>query len=83
MLEPNDRASTQRSLGVIDLTTGEVNDIGPTQDVDQIVWTPDGRFVLFIAGGRVVAYDTESSFIAVVADELVAIDAFGVRPAGE
>ena len=83
VLEPNDRASTQRSLGVIDLTTGEVNDIGPTQDVDQIVWTPDGRFVLFIAGGRVVAYDTESSLIAVVADELVAIDAFGVRPAGE
>lgn len=83
VLEPDDRASTQRSLGVIDLSTGEVDDIGPTQDVDQVVWSPDGRFVIFIAGGRVVAYDTESALTVVVADELVAIDAFGVRRTGE
>lgn len=83
VLDPVDRASTQRSLGVVDLTTGAVVDIGPTQDVDQVVWTPDGRFVLFLAGGRVVAHDTESGLLSVVAEELAAIDAFGVRPAGE
>lgn len=83
VLEPDDRASSQRSLGVIDLTTGEVDDIGPTQDVDQVEWSPDGRFVLFVAGGRVVAYDTESTLAFVVADELVAIDTFGVRLTGE
>ncbi|MDW3214004.1 MAG: hypothetical protein R8G01_08425 [Ilumatobacteraceae bacterium] len=83
VLDPDDRASTQRSLGVVDLVTGAVDDIGPTQDVDQVAWTPDGRFLLFIAGGRVVAYDIEAMLVSVVADELVAIDAFGVRATGE
>jgi hypothetical protein len=83
VLDPADRASTQRSLGVVDLTNGAVDDIGPTEDVDQVAWTPDGRFVLFLAGGRVVAHDTESTLTVVVADELVAIDAFGVRRTGE
>lgn len=83
VLDPDDRASTQRSLGVVDPATGEVDDIGPTQDVDQIAWSPDGRFVFFLAGGRVVAYDTESGSISVVAEELAAIDAFGVRELGE
>ncbi len=81
VLDPNDSAATQRSLGVVDLVTGEVDDTGPTQDVDQVAWTPDGRFLLFIAGGRVVAFDTQSMLTFVVADELVAIDAFGVRAA--
>jgi hypothetical protein len=83
VLEPNDRASAQRSLGVIDLETGVVTEIGPTQDVGQTAWTPDGRFVLFIRGGRIAAYDIETGVTVVVADELVAIDAFGVRVAGD
>lgn len=83
VLEPNDRASAQRSLGVIDLATGVVTEIGATQDVSQTAWTPDGRYLLFIRGGRLAAYDTQMGATVVVADELVAIDAFGVRVAGD
>lgn len=83
VLEPSERASAQRSLGVIDLATGGVAEIGATQDVGQTAWTPDGRFVLFIRGGRMAAYDTETGVTVVVAGELVAIDTFGVRVAGD
>ncbi len=82
LLEASERTSAQRSLGVVDLTTGVVTEIGPTQDVGQTAWTPDGRFVLFIRGGRIAAYDTESDVTVVATDDLVAIDAFGVRVIG-
>ncbi len=80
LLEPSDRASSQRSLGVMDLATGSVDEIGPTQDVGQVAWSPDGRFVLHISGGRIAAYDTETAETVVIVGELVAIGSFGIRP---
>ena len=82
MLEPLDRGEDQRRLGVLDLASGEMIEIGPAQDVDEATWTPDSRFVLFVQDGRVVAYDTTADTTTVVAQELVAVNAFGVRPVG-
>jgi hypothetical protein len=82
LFEPSARASSQRSLGVMDLATGSVDEIGPTQDVGQVAWSPDGRFVLHISGGRIAAYDTETAETVVIVEELVAIGSFGIRPVG-
>jgi hypothetical protein len=80
LLEPSDRASSQRSLGVLDLISGTVVDVGPTQDLDEIAWSPDGRFLFHIDRGRIAAFDTETSENLIVVDELVAIASFGIRP---
>lgn len=73
-------SSSQPTLGVIDLTSGELTEVGPAQNIDEATWTPDGRFVLYNAGGRIVAYDPVSGESVRVADELIAIDTFEIRP---
>lgn len=80
VMDPTDRSSGQPTIGTLDLATGEVVEVGPAQSIDQAVWTPDSRFLLYISGGKLVAYDRESRDEVIVSAELIAIDAFGVRP---
>ncbi|MFW2336297.1 hypothetical protein, partial [Ilumatobacter sp.] len=80
VVNPGDGSSGQPMIGVIDLTTGVVAEVGFAQDIDQSVWSPDARFLFFNRGGKVVAYEPATGDSHVVADELIAIDAFGVRP---
>lgn len=80
VFDPVDRASSQRILGVMDLGTGVVVEVGPTQDIGQVAWSPDGRFLLHIDRGRIAAYDTDSAESIIIVAELVAIGSFGTRP---
>jgi hypothetical protein len=86
VVNPAGGGTGQPTLGLLDLTSGAVVEIGPAQNIDQTVWTPDGRFVLYIKGGKIVAHDRTSADEVDVAAELIAVDAFGVRrtqpPAG-
>jgi hypothetical protein len=86
VVNPAGGGTGQPTLGLLDLTSGAVTELGPVQDIDQTVWTPDGRFVIYIEGGRIVAHDRTSGDEVVVSAELIAVDAFGVRrtqpPAG-
>lgn len=82
VLNPVDGSSGQPTIGIIDLATGAVTELGPAQDIDQAVWTPDSAFVLYNRGGKLVAFERGSGVEVVVAAELIAIDAFGVRPIG-
>ena len=79
LFEPADGGSSRRTLGVMDLLNGTVTEIGPTQDVEQIAWSPDGRFLLHIQGGRLTAFDTQTGESVLVADRLTAIGSFGIR----
>jgi len=79
IVNPVDQSSAQPTLGVIDLTTGAVVEVGPAQDIDEAVWSPDARFLLYNRGGRIVAYEPVTGDSHVVAEELFAVDAFGVR----
>lgn len=82
VLNPIGRSSSQPTLGMIDLATSEVIEIGPAQNVDEAVWTPDGKFVLYNSGGRIMAFDRAERTESMVADELIAIDTFAIRPTG-
>ncbi len=79
VVNPTDSSSGQATLGVIDLITGETVEIGPVQDIDQSTWSPDGRFLFYNRGGTVVAFEPATGDVHVVADELIAVDAFGIR----
>ncbi len=80
VVNPSDRSSGQPTIGVIDLTDGDISEIGPAQSIDEAVWSPDGAFVFHNRGGKLVAYEVASGEVHVVADELIAVDAFGIRP---
>jgi hypothetical protein len=79
VVNPAGGGTGQPTLGLLDLTSGAVVEVGPAQDIDQTVWTPDGRFVLYVKGGKIVAHDRTSGDEVDVAAELIAVDAFGVR----
>lgn len=80
VVNPADRSSGQPTIGVLDLDTGEVSEIGPAQDIDQAAWSPDGTLLFYIRGGKPVAYDHATGEVHTLAAELLAVESFGTRP---
>jgi len=79
VVNASDRSSGQAVLGTVDLASGAFVEIGPAQDIDQTVWSPDSRFLFYNRGGKIVAYEPATGIGHVVAEALIAVDAFGVR----
>lgn len=79
VVNPTDQVSGLPTLGVVDLVTGSVTEVGPTQDIDGAVWSPDARFLFYNRGGTIVAYEPTTGDSHVVADVLIAVETFGVR----
>lgn len=74
--------STTPSLAVLDLTTGELANVGATRDDSLVTFTPDGRFLLFLGGGRLLAYDRLDGAVFDVSSALSTPETFGVRVIG-
>ena len=80
VLDPIGGSSVQTTLATLDLVDGEVIEVGRAQDVDESVWSPDGRFLFYNGGGRIRAHDVTTGREIDVSSQLVAIDSFSVRP---
>lgn len=66
------------SLGVLELGDGSFTELLPGPEVAPVAWSPDGRFVFHLRGGRIVAFDRERGDTVDVASGVVAVAAFAV-----
>ena len=78
-------------LGLIDLSSGAVVDLGTAWWAPMVVWSPDGRFAFFLDGEpdfggsgvrSLSAYDRESGEEFVVSSEPLVWDSLAARPTG-
>ena len=69
-------------LGVLNLTTGGFAELAEVRDAVPAVWSPDGRFVFYVDGGRLSAFERASGDATEVSGELVGVGAIAVRPSG-
>jgi len=79
VVNPAGRSSGQPTIGVLDLSTGSVTEIGPAQDIDETVCSPDGAVLFSDRGGRPVAYEHTTREVHIVAVDPIAVDSFGIR----
>ncbi len=78
-------------LGLIDLTSGAVVELGETWWMPAVVWSPDGRFAFFLDGREgsggsdlrsLSVYDRESGAVFPVSSEPLAWESLVGRPTG-
>jgi hypothetical protein len=71
----------RESLGLVSLDDGSAVDLTTFYNGGQVSWSPDGRYVLFLDGGILSAYDVETATHIRVSEDLESLTSFGVRPA--
>ena len=84
-------SSTSPVLGLIDLSSGVVVELGQAAWAPRVVWSPDGRFAFFLEGEpdfggsgerTLSAYDRESGEVFAVSSEPLAWQSLAARSTG-
>ncbi len=69
-------------LGLVDLETGAFTPMGQNAGYESVVWSPDGRFVFHLDGGRVSALERSTGIVFPVADGMLTWTGLTSRPLG-
>jgi hypothetical protein len=78
-LDRSDPELYQEWLGVLDLVTGAFEVLVGMQNITPIAWSPDGSFVFYISGGRLLAFDRVAGDIFEVSGDVIGVDALALR----
>lgn len=70
---------TATKLLVLDLESGLATEVSPITGT-QYAWSPDGRALFHMYGGRLMVFDLESGESNPVVSDFLAIETFAVRP---
>jgi hypothetical protein len=69
----------RETLGVIELATGEFTALDAELHPLTFAWSPDGRLLLYLDGGRLFAFDRTSGQTVRVAPDAEAVEALAIR----
>jgi hypothetical protein len=64
---------------VLDLETGAFVEVGRSQEAVPYAWAPDGRVLLYVYGGRLMALDLDTGVANSIVSDLVAVETFALR----